>query len=373
MTIKDKERVEDQAVKVREGEELNIEAIASFLKENVNGFETVENLQDKLIIEQYPGGFSNLTYLIRGNGREMVLRRPPIGAKIKSAHDMVREYRILSAIYPVFPYCPKPLAYSEDQSIIGCSFYVMEKISGIILRKDLPSGLNLSAGQMHQLCEKLVDLHLDLHAIDVKAAGLDFIGKPEGYVSRQVDGWAGRYRKAKTPDAPDFETVISWLEEKKQPDTDRPALIHNDYKFDNVVLHPDVMQNSSKPVEIIGVLDWEMATYGDPLMDLGSSLAYWIEKDDPPECQPLRSMPTYVDGAMTRREIVERYGEKSGRNMEKFDFYYCFGLFRLAVIAQQIYKRFHLGFTKDKRFGQLIYAIKVLEKMALSLMERSGL
>ncbi|MBF0467932.1 MAG: phosphotransferase family protein [Desulfamplus sp.] len=371
--------IKDEAVKVRQGEELNIEAVEKFIKENI------PDLCGSLEVEQYPGGFSNLTYLVKlkdsvsGMTREMVLRRPPIGAKIKSAHDMVREYRILSSIYPVFPYCPKPLACSEDESIMGCSFYVMEKISGIILRKDIPSGLDFSPAQVRQLCEKLVDLHLDLHAIDVKATGLDFIGKPQGYVERQVKGWSERYRKAKTPDAPDFETVISWLEDKKQPDTDRPALIHNDYKFDNVVLHPDVMlpadmsKNSDKPVEIIGVLDWEMATCGDPLMDLGSSLAYWVEKDDPPESQALRSMPTYIDGAMTRREIVERYGQKSGRDMENFDFYYCFGLFRLAVIAQQIYKRFHQGFTKDKRFGMLVFAVKLLENMALKVMEQSKL
>ncbi len=369
--------IKDEAVKVRQGEELNIESVAKFLNENVEEFADIKNLSDNLVIEQYPGGFSNLTYLIKvknypiGDGivgdREMVLRRPPVGAKIKSAHDMVREYKILSSIYPVFPYCPKPLAYSEDESIMGCSFYVMNKISGVILRKEMPPGITLSKEQVRSLCEKLIDLHLELHSIDVKAAGLDFIGRPEGYVSRQVAGWSDRYRKAKTDDAPDFENVMRWLEEKKQPDTDRPVLIHNDYKFDNVVLNPETL------MEIIGVLDWEMATYGDPLMDLGGSLAYWIEKDDPPECKVLQSIPTFMDGAMTRREIVERYGEKSGRNMDKFDFYYCFGLFRLAVIAQQIYKRFHLGFTKDKRFGLLIHAVRLLENMSLKVIEQSKL
>ncbi|MBF0411936.1 MAG: phosphotransferase family protein [Desulfamplus sp.] len=361
--------IKDEAVKVRQGEELNIEAVVKFLKENIEAFSNInlKYISNNLLIEQYPGGFSNLTYLLKVGEKQMVLRRPPIGAKIKSAHDMVREFKILSAIYPVFPYCPKPLAYSEDESIMGCSFYVMEKIQGIILRKELPEGISFSKEQARQLCEKLVDLHLYLHAIDVKKAGLDFIGKPAGYVARQVQGWSERYRKAKTDDAPDFEAVMSWLEDKKQPDTDRPALIHNDYKFDNVVLNPE------KQMEIVGVLDWEMATYGDPLMDLGSSLAYWIEKNDPPECQMIRSMPTDMDGAMTRLEIIERYGRKSGRNMDKFDFYYCFGLFRLAVIAQQIYKRFHQGFTKDKRFGLLIHAVRVLENMALRVIDQSKL
>ncbi|SLM28402.1 conserved hypothetical protein; putative phosphotransferase [Desulfamplus magnetovallimortis] len=351
----------DEAVKVRSGEELDIDAVKAFLMENVDG------LSGELTVEQYPGGFSNLTYLLRMGDKEMVLRRPPVGAKIKAAHDMVREYRILSAIYPNFPYCPKPLACSDDESIIGAPFYVMEKFSGIILRRELPDGLVFSREDAKQLCCNLIDLHLEIHSIDVKSSGLDFIGKPEGYIGRQVEGWAKRYRNAKTPDAPEFEVVISWLVEKMQPDTDKPSLIHNDYKFDNVVLNP------AKPVEITGVLDWEMTTYGDPLMDLGSSLAYWVEKRDPLEWQLMKSMPTDMDGAMTRKEIIAMYGEKSGRNMEKFDFYECFGLFRLAVIAQQIYKRFYEGFTKDKRFGNLIHGVRILENRALTLIEKSKL
>ncbi len=373
--------IKDEAVKVRQGEDFNIDAVESFIRENVEGLsdkhpcdspcdspcEHTDERPDKLTVKQYPGGFSNLTYLLKMGNREMVLRRPPIGAKIKAAHDMAREYRILKAIYPQFSYCPKPLACSEDESIIGAPFYVMEKLSGIILRKDMPEGLSLSKNQVQQMCINLIDLHLELHALDVKAAGIDFIGKPEGYVSRQVEGWAGRYRNAKTPDAPDFENVISWLIDKMQPDTDTPTLIHNDYKFDNVVLNPD------NPVEIIGVLDWEMTTYGDPLMDLGSSLAYWVEKNDPEEWHLMKSLPTLLDGAMTRQEIIDMYGEKSGRSMSKFDFYECFGLFRLAVIAQQIYQRFHQGFTKDKRFGMLIYGVQILERRALMLIKKSKL
>lgn len=353
--------IEDKTIKVRQGEELNIDAVESFLMEQIQG------LSGRLTIEQYPGGFSNLTYLLKMGNREMVLRRAPIGAKIKKAHDMVREYRILNAIHPEFPYCPKPLACSEDTAIMGSSFYVMEKLSGIILRRDLPSELSFSKEQARQLCKNLIELHLKLHGVDVKAAGADFIGKPEGYIKRQVEGWASRYGNAKTPDAPNFESVIAWLVDKMQADTHAPALIHNDYKFDNVVLNPE------NPVEIIGVLDWEMTTHGDPLMDLGCSMAYWVEKNDPEEWQLMRSMPTDMDGAMTRREMVEIYGEKSGCSMEKFDFYECFGVFRLAVIAQQIYKRFHGGFTKDKRFEMLIHGVRILENRALALMEQSQL
>ncbi|MBF0201375.1 MAG: phosphotransferase family protein [Desulfamplus sp.] len=351
----------DNTVKVRQGEEIDIEAVESFLRENIHG------LTGTLLVKQYPDGFSNLTYLLIMGGREMVLRRPPRGAKIKAAHDMVREYNILSAIHPRFPYCPKPLACSRDNSILGTPFYVMEKLSGIILRRELPEGLSFSPSRARELCRNLIDLHLELHSMDILEAGLDFMGRPEGYINRQVEGWAKRYRNARTQDAPDCQEIIAWLMEKMPPDTDKPTLIHNDYKFDNVVLEP------ASPTKIIGVLDWEMATWGDPLMDLGSSLAYWVEKGDPREWQIMKTMPTDMDGAMTRKEIVEMYGQKSGRSMDAFDFYECFGLFRLAVIAQQIYQRFHQGFTKDKRFGMLIHGVRILEKRARMIMEKSSI
>lgn len=351
----------DKAKKIRTGEELDEKVVETYLKENIEG------LSGNLKIQQFPSGFSNLTYLLSFGDREMVLRKPPIGANIKSAHDMGREYRIQTALKPVFPYCPEMLAYTEDESIIGSPFYVMERIDGIILRKDIPKGMNLSAEKGKQLCEKLLDVLVELHSIDVKGVGLDFIGKPEGYVKRQVDGWSGRYRKSKTPDAPDFEIVMAWLADKMQPDTDSPVIVHNDYRFDNVVLASD------DPMKIIGVLDWEMATYGDPLMDLGNTMAYWIEKDDPEDMQMMRLMPTTMDGALTRNELIMRYAEKTGRNLDNFDFYYCFGLFRLAVIAQQIYKRFYDGITKDKRFAFLITAVQSLERAALGLIENSKL
>jgi len=353
--------VMDTAVEVREGEELDPKRVEAFLKESV------PDLDGEIRIQQFPSGFSNLTYQVNVGQREMVLRRPPVGARIKSAHDMGREYKILNALYPVFPYCPRPLAYTQDPSTMGCPFYVMEKIPGIILRRDLPKGLSLTPDQATTLCRKLVGLQADLHAIDVKAAGLEFLGKPNGYVRRQVEGWAGRYRNAITPDAPDFERVIAWLTEKIQPDTSTPTLVHNDYKFDNVVL------DAANPVNIIGVLDWEMATYADPLMDLGNSLAYWVEGDDPEECHLMRTLPTTMPGALTRREIIDLYAEKTGRDMDNFDFYLCFGIFRLAVIAQQIYHRYFNGITKDKRFAMLIAGVQILERSALRLMDQSTL
>jgi aminoglycoside phosphotransferase (APT) family kinase protein len=351
----------DKPKDIRKGEELDPKALEAYLKD------TIEGLSGSLEIQQFPSGFSNLTYLIKVGELEMVLRRPPVGANIKSAHDMGREYKILSSLRPVFPYCPKPLAYTEDPSIMGCPFYVMERIPGIILRKDLPKGLEMSEGDMLKLSEKLLDIQVELHSIDVVKVGLDNLGKPEGFVQRQVDGWSGRYRKARTPDAPDFETVMAWLADKMQKDTDHPTIVHNDYKFDNVVLDP------KDPMNIIGVLDWEMATYGDPLLDLGNSLAYWIEKDDPDEVQLIRQMPTHLPGALTRQQQIDRYGEKTGRDMSAMDFYYCFGLFRLAVIAQQIYKRYYEGITKDKRFAMLIGAVQILEKAALNVVDKTKL
>ncbi|HDM32901.1 MAG TPA: phosphotransferase family protein, partial [Deltaproteobacteria bacterium] len=309
----------------------------------------------------------NLTYMLSVGDRNFVLRRPPFGRKAKSAHDMSREYRILNALKDVFPYAPRPVAYTEDTSIIGCPFYVMERIEGIILRKDLPEGLHFTPDEARQLCENLLDVQCELHSIDYKKVGLENFGKPEGYVKRQVEGWSERYRAAKTPDAPDFEDVMSWLHEKMPTDFRNPCIIHNDFKLDNVVLDP------KNPLKIIGVLDWEMATIGDPIMDLGNSLAYWVQADDPPDFQAIRMMPTNIPGALTREELVARYAEKTGIAIDNFDFYLCFGLFRLAVIAQQIYYRYYHGQTKDERFKLLIIAVNVLEKSALSIIDKSRL
>jgi len=351
----------DEPTVIREGEELDLARIESFLREKVEG------ANGPLEIKQFPSGFSNLTYMIRMGDKEMVLRRPPFGKKAKTAHDMKREFCVLSALYPVFPYCPRPLAFTDDEAIMGCQFYVMERIPGIILRKDLPPGMNLSAADARQLCINMIDLHHRLHFLDYKAIGLSDFGKPDGYVRRQVEGWSRRYRDARTPDVPDFETVMAWLDKNCPPDSGKPGIIHNDYKFDNLVLNP------KNPLEIIGILDWEMATLGDPLMDFGSSLAYWINKDDPAEAQMLRLMPTHVEGMMTRKELVELYAEKSGLKIDNIDFYYCFGLFRLAVIAQQIYYRFYHGQTKDKRFAQLGFAVALLDVGAKRVIEGGGI
>lgn len=351
----------DQAIVPRTGEDLDVAAVEEFLKDSI------PDLAGSLTILQFPSGYSNLTYLLRIGEREFVLRRPPIGTKAKTAHDMAREYRMLKALKPVFPYCPAPLAYTDDTSVIGSPFYVMERLRGIILRRDLPSGLSFTPDQARQLCERLLDVHLELHAIDFTGIGLQDFARPEGYVQRQVVGWSRRYRAARTEDAPGCEQLMAWLAEKTPGDSPLPAIIHNDFRFDNVVLDP------SNPMRIVGVLDWEMATIGDPLMDLGNSMAYWVQPDDPPEMHVVRLMPTTIAGALTRAEMVARYAEQSGRDTGKFDFYYCFGLFRLAVIAQQIYFRYYHGQTSDERFKKLVLAVKVLEHTAMQVINRSRL
>ncbi len=346
----------DQPAEVRTGEELNASVIETFLRDSIPDLEGV------MTIGQFPGGHSNLTYLVTFGNKEMVLRRPPFGFKARTAHDMGREYRILKALKPYYPYCPEPLIYSDDNTVMDCPFYVMERMKGIILRKSLPKGLVLSPDEVNQIFKNVVKAQSLLHAIDYRKTGLENLGRPDGYVSRQVEGWSSRYRAARTPDAPDFESVMDWLGDNSPPDSSDSCIIHNDFKFDNIVL------DSSNPLKITGILDWEMATIGDPLMDIGSSMGYWVQKDDSSEMQAMRTLPTHLEGAMTRRQYMNYYSEISGRPLKNIEFYRGFGLFRLAVIAQQIYYRFYHGQTSDKRFQMLIFAVAVLEKEAKKLM-----
>jgi len=351
----------DRPTDIRSGEELDQSRMESFLKDNI------ADLKGPLRLRQFPGGASNLTYLVSFDNCQMVLRRPPFGTKAATAHDMGREYKVLSALQGHFPYAPRPLIYTRDESIIGAPFYVMERREGIILRKDIPEGILSTPGQVRTLHERFVEVLYGLHSLDYDKVGLSDLGRPEGYVKRQVLGWNKRYRAARTPDAPDCEAVMSWLEAKMPPETHRSAIIHNDFKFDNMVLDPD------DPLRITGVLDWEMCTLGDPLVDLGNTVAYVVEKNDPSELQSIRAMPTNVDGALSRREMIDYYGRLSGLTMENYDFYYCFGLFRLAGISQQIYYRYYHGQTGDTRFRVFHSRVQVLDQMARKVMEQSDL
>ncbi len=334
-----------ETARPRPGEELDPVRVRDFLAQALPEFSGQPE------IRQFPGGASNLTYLIRIGDQELVLRRPPFGTKARSAHDMGREYQVLSRLHSVFRYSPRPLALCEDPRVLGEPFYVMERLRGTILRRDLPPGLSLTAEAARALCENLVDVQLELHQVDYVKAGLADLGRPEGYVERQVGGWSKRYRAARTDDVPDDKALMEWLADNMPQDPCGAAIIHNDYKFDNVVL-----EGHGDGLRIHGVLDWEMATLGDPLMDLGCSLAYWVEAEDPAPLQSVRMMPTHLPGMMSRREIVDYYTARSGHDPVRFDFYYAFGLFRLAVIVQQIYYRYAHGQTSDPRFagfGQL--------------------
>lgn len=332
---------------IRVGEELDRAALETHLRAHL------PDCTGSLTIRQFPSGYSNLTYLLGFGEREFVLRRPPFGTKAKSAHDMGREFRVLNALHPHFPQAPKPLLHEEDPALLGAPFYVMERISGVIVRKQFPEDYQLSPAQHAGLARSMFELLASLHAVDFVAVGLGELGRPEGYVRRQVEGWSRRWANAVTDDSPNGDAVMEWLHERL-PDTSRPALIHNDYKLDNLVLDPE------NPLRITGVLDWEMATLGDPLMDLGGSMAYWIHNDDPEALQKFRMAPTHLPGFPTRREAVRIYEECSGVPIPDFTFYYAFGLFRLAVVMQQIYYRYYHGQTQDPRFAGLTPMVEAL-------------
>jgi len=350
----------DQAGAVRDENAFDPAALLPFLKQHI------PDLRDgPLELRQFQGGASNLTFELKVGARAMILRRPPAGTKPKSGHDMGREYQVLRALHGHFP-VPQPLAYCEDAALIGAPFYVMEKLDGVILRRDPPKDLRYSPDEARRLCLNLLDTLVRLHTLDYKAIGLGNLGKPEGYVARQVGGWNERFQKAWTEDVPRCESLMAWLKEHTPPDSQQAGIIHNDFRFDNVVLDPRDRQT------IVGVLDWEMCTLGDPLMDLGSSLAYWVQPGDSAQMQALRMQPSNLPGMLTRDEIVRYYGEKTGRTIVNYDFYYVFGLFRLAVIAQQIYYRFKLGQTRNPRFAAFGVFVSVLSQVAERVIDRAA-
>jgi len=338
----------DEAGAVRAGETLDAGRLGAYLAGHVPGLEL------PLVVRQFPAGFSNLTYLLTAGNVELVLRRPPFGTRPKSGHDMGREFRVLSALKRGFAECPRPVHYCDDESVIGAPFYAVERIRGIILRRDYPMELPATPGLVRAQQTALVDALARLHGLDYRALGLAELGRPDGYVARQVEGWTARYSRAQTADAPSAAAVTGWLASHLPPESQAATLIHNDYKLDNVVFDAD------SPGRLVGVLDWEMATIGDPLMDLGCSLAYWVEAGDGPELLATRMLPTHLPGSLTRPEVLARYASQSGRQLPGFAFYRVFGLFRLAVIVQQIYFRFFHGQTRDPRFAALGPMARVL-------------
>ena len=346
------------AQNVRKGEELQEAPLKEFLYSN--GLITDSNAS--IEITQFKNGFSNLTYLLEFGNQSLVLRKPPLGA-IKRGHDMGREFKVLSGLNKGFPQAPKALAYSEDASVIGSSFYIMEKIEGIILSVREAKKRNISKEEFPKISKAWMETFVELHQLDYEAIGLEDLGKPEGYVERQVRNWSKQYLKAATEEIPFAAKVMDWLE-ANQPRQYAHTLIHNDYKYDNVVFEDDTWS------KINAVLDWEMCTLGDPLMDLGTSLAYWSTANDHPMILKGLPSPTSMAGNPSRTEVVEMYAQQSGRPIDHLIFYYAFGLFKLAVIVQQIYFRYAKGLTTDERFAKLNEATKLFFHMALQAIEK---
>ena len=365
------------ARQARRGEELDVEKLTEFLTRHFDG--VVDNVQ----ILQFPAGSSNLTYLIGFGGAEYILRRPPFGNTVKSAHDMGREFKVLSKLSIVYPPAPKPILFCDDELVVGSEFYLMERRSGLIIRGKVPaaeartsirakyrSGSARTLETSHDLrlnvCKNFVQNLADLHALDYEAAGLGDLGKPDGYVQRQVHGWTKRYFAAKTDEWPELECAIAWLNENIPADSGA-SLVHNDYKFDNVMLDP------SDLTKITAVLDWEMVTIGDPLMDLGTTLGYWMSRDAGDEMLNMPFNPRVLMENISRQDLTEMYAEASGRDISNILYYYVFGTFKIAVICQQIYWRFVRGVTTDARFANFDKFVGTLGKLAWRAVENKSI
>lgn len=344
---------------MRPGEELDAAAVDAWLKPRLDGLEGSPR------VTQYSGGASNWTYRLEYASHDLVLRRPPAGTKAKSAHDMRREHDIQRALRPAYPYVPEMLAFCDDHAVIGSDFYVMRHVPGVILRKHPPAGVRLDSKTARALGLSAIDRMVDLHRVDVHAAGLESLGKGPGYVRRQIEGWSDRYERARTWNVPSFRGVMAWLH-ANVPDDVGTCVIHNDFRLDNLVLDPVDL------ARVRGVLDWELATIGDPLMDLGSSLAYWVQASDGMLARTLRRQPTHLPGMLTRREVVEYYCDRTGLSADNFTFYEVYGVFRLAGIAQQIYYRYHHRQTRNPAFRFFWVWVHWLERRSRAMIRDGG-
>jgi len=346
--IKDKEREQ------RKGEELDLEVLLPWMKDRIS------DLDDDPIVTQFPGGASNWTYRLKFQHHDLILRRAPLGKKAKGAHDMPREYHLQKMLKPHYPYVPEMIAVCEDESILGSTFYLMERIEGIILRKNPPKDIQWDEETVRKISLSFWDKMIALHQIDYQKEGLDSLGKGHGYIERQIMGWNKRYANAKTWNVPSGKKVMKWLE-ANIPENENLCVIHNDFRLDNVVLDP------SDPSTILGILDWELAAIGDPLMDLGNSLAYWVEDDENFFTKSTRRQPSNLPGMLKRNEIIQYYAQQTGQEIDDFRFYRVYGLFRLAGIVQQIYYRYQKGYTRNKAFKNFwiisIYLIKTCENV----------
>ncbi|MBZ0284369.1 MAG: phosphotransferase family protein [Anaerolineae bacterium] len=344
-------------IDVRPDEQFDEEKLASYLRGKLEGSE------HPLTVRQFGGGAANLTYLLDYGDVQYVLRRPPLGPVAPSAHDMTREFRVLSALYQAFPYAPRAFVFCDDNSVIGSPFFVMERREGVVVRRSIPPEYAQFPDATRRMSEALVDALAALHAVDYHTIGLENLGKPAGFIERQIEGWYGRWHNARTEMLMEMETVYGWLRENLPPPS-APTLVHNDYKLDNVMLAAD------NPGQMIAIFDWDMCTLGEPLADLGALLTYWTEPTDPPYVQMTAMMPVGDYGFMTRDDMIQRYAEKSGRDVSHVNFYHVLGLYRLVVICAQIYIRYQRGQTKDQRFESFGPMIALLAKAAQELTEK---
>ena len=344
---------------VRAEEQLDLDALSSYL--DARGFSNGRGIS----IEQFPGGHSNLTYLLKLEGAgEYVLRRPPLGPVAPKAHDMVREYRILCAVHPVFPPAPEPALLCEHLSILGAPFYIMERRRGLVVRRENPAEIGDNIQLRRRVGEALLDTLVQLHAVDVTQPPLSTIGKPAGFLQRQLEGWFGRWQRARTRDLAAMDRLMEWLS-ARAPASSEATLLHNDYKLDNVMLDP------ADPARVVAVLDWEMSALGDPLIDLGILLCYWPQAGDPPQRLESISPVTAMPGWPTRAELIARYAAKTGRDVSRIAYYEIFAIFKVAVVLQQIYHRYHLGQTSDPRFASMEQRVLGLIQIATEMMRTS--
>jgi aminoglycoside phosphotransferase (APT) family kinase protein len=351
-----------ETIPIRDDEDFDHRRLSEYLSGKVPGSEL------PLDIVQFPGGHANLTYLLSYGGQhEYVLRRPPLGPVAPGSHDMSREYRTLSRLYKGYPPAPRAYVFCEDTSIIGAPFFVMERRRGIVVRRTIPEqfGGGRDPEINRRISEVLIDALADLHRVDYNAIGLGDIGKPDGFLQRQVDGWAARYERAKTKDIPLVAEMTQWLRDNL-PKSPGPTLLHNDWRLDNMML------DANDPGRCEAVFDWDMCTLGDPLADLGTLLSAWIEEREMIG-QGQVGMPSNTPGFMTRRQAVERYGERSGFDVSNVPYYYVFGIYKIAVVLQQIFVRFHRGQTQDKRFESMGQAAEMLFWRAKEQSEKRSL
>lgn len=346
----------DKAGPMRKGEELDVPALQAYLRR------ALPDVEGTVTIEQFAGGHSNLTYLVHVGDNEFVMRRPPFGTKVKGAHDMGREYRVLSRLHGVYAPAPRPALYCEDESILGAKFYLMERLRGVILRVQAPDGFDPSRELVRNMCSSFVNNLADLHAIDYEKVGLGDLRKPGQYMARQMDGWERRYAGSQTDDIPEFDESVAWLKEGVPEDSDA-TLIHNDYKFDNLVLDEKDWSH------IVGVLDWEMCTIGDPLSDLAISLAYWVNRGEDNPFIAAQGLVQHREGSMSRAELAEAYAERSGRDVSKLHWYFVYAQMKNVVILQQIYYRYKHGHTKDERFAIFIEIAKLAAKRTVAAID----